>query len=134
MLLISRSIELGEVPKEIKKAKVIPIYKSKDHHVFSNYRPISLLPTFSKILERVIYNRMYNFLTVNDAFCCTQCNFGKKSSNVDAAAEFVKNTLTALDNNEYSISVFLNISKALDTMNYEILFINWNTMVLISRH
>ena len=53
----------GIVPSKLKIAKVIPIYKTEDPALFSNYRPISLLPVFSKVLERLMYNRLYNFLT-----------------------------------------------------------------------
>ena len=61
--MINTSIESGHVPDTMTLAKVIPIYKSKDKHMLNNYRPISILPIFSKILEKVIYQRLlYNTL------------------------------------------------------------------------
>jgi hypothetical protein len=53
------------VPNEMKIARVIPLFKSGDRTLFTNYRPISILPSFSKFLERVIYNRMLNYLNKN---------------------------------------------------------------------
>ena len=61
-LLINKSLSTGIVPNSMKLAKVIPIYKSKDSKLFSNYRPISLLPTLSKLLEKVVHRRVYQFL------------------------------------------------------------------------
>ena len=60
--IINLSISSGIVPKEMKIARVVPIFKSGDRDHFSNYRPVSVLPIFSKLLERVVYNRIYNFI------------------------------------------------------------------------
>jgi len=57
-IIFNKSIENGTVPDELKVAKIIPIYKSEDKKLISNYRPISVLPVFSKILEKVLYNRL----------------------------------------------------------------------------
>ena len=65
--MINTSIERGHVPDTMKLAKVIPIYKLKDKQMLNNYRPISLLPIFSKILEKVIYHMLFNFLNTNNA-------------------------------------------------------------------
>ena len=62
-ILVNKSLESGIVPNIHKMAKVIPIYKSKEKDLFSNYRPISLLPSMSKILEKIMYKRLYEFLT-----------------------------------------------------------------------
>ena len=62
-ILINRSMAEGTIPDSLKIAKVIPIYKNKDKQIFNNYRPISLLPSTSKILEKVIHKRVYMFLT-----------------------------------------------------------------------
>jgi hypothetical protein len=56
------SIETGIVPDKMKIARIIPIFKSGDNRLFSNYRPISVLPIFSKILERVVHNRLMNYI------------------------------------------------------------------------
>ena len=57
-IIFNKSIENGTVPDELKVAKIIPIYKSEDKKLISNYRSISVLPVFSKILEKVLYNRL----------------------------------------------------------------------------
>ena len=70
--MINASIESGHVPDTMKLAKVIHIYKSKDKQMLNNYRPISLLPIFSKILEKVVYQMLFNFLNTN--MHCFQAN------------------------------------------------------------
>ena len=62
-LIFNQSILTGEFPDDMKLAEVVPLYKSKEHYNESNYRPISLLTTISKILEKIVYKRVYKFLT-----------------------------------------------------------------------
>ena len=61
--IFNRSLLTGIIPSQLKIAKVNPIYKSKDNQMFSNYRHISISPSISKILEKIIYNRLLNFRT-----------------------------------------------------------------------
>ncbi len=61
-MLINKSLNSGTVPDLLKLAKVVPIYKAKDKELLNNYRPISLLPTASKILEKVVHKRVYKFV------------------------------------------------------------------------
>ena len=63
--LINQSLVKGIFPDLLKIAKVIPIYKKGDEHVFDNYRPISLLPTISKIFEKVAHMQLFEYLTLN---------------------------------------------------------------------
>ena len=67
--IINLSIIHGIVPDELKIARVVPIFKSGDKALFSNYRPISVLPCFSKFLERIIYNRIINYLNDFNVLC-----------------------------------------------------------------
>ena len=62
-IAINKSIETWVFPSKLKIAKVIPIYKSKDKQSFTNYRPISLLPSISKIYEKIVHKRLYAFMT-----------------------------------------------------------------------
>ncbi len=77
----------------MKIAKVISIYKSKEHALLTNYRPISLLPVLSKILEKVMHKRLYSFLKKNNVLYKHQYGFRKKRSTIDAVSKFVKETL-----------------------------------------
>ena len=66
--LFNKSIETGTVPDLLKLAKIIPIYKFKNKELLNNYRPISLLPTVSKLLDKIVHKRLYNFLNTHAAF------------------------------------------------------------------
>ena len=100
---------------------MIPIYKKDDDTIFSNYRPISILPAISKIIEKVIYGQMYYYFSQNKLFCDSQYGFRHGQSTELAALELVDRINTVLDNNETPISIFLDVSKAFDTLNHSIL-------------
>ena len=96
-LLINKSIENGHVPNTLKIAKVVPIYKSKDQKQLSNYRPISLLPSISKILEKVIHKHVYNFLNHQNIFYQSQYGFRPKHSTINAVMEFTSDILKSIE-------------------------------------
>ena len=70
--IFNLSITTGAVPNEMKIARVIPLYKSGAHNVFTNYRPVSILPAFSKILEKIMYKRLLAFLDRHKILSDTQ--------------------------------------------------------------
>ena len=121
--VINLSLSTGVFPDEMKIAKVIPLFKSGDTTSFSNYRPVSVLPVFSKILERIMYNRLLAFINNNNLLYDYQFGFRNKRSPNLALIFLVDKISTALENGEYVLGLFLDFSKAFDTVDHEILFL-----------
>ena len=111
----------GIVPENQKLAKVVPIFKSKSRCEFSNYRPISLLPTLYKILEKVVHKRIYGFLSINKMISKCQFGFREKHSTVNAVTTFIIDIIDAFENKTPTLSIFLDLSKAFDTIDHDIL-------------
>ena len=102
-------------------AKVIPVYKNGDDVYTNNYRPISLLPVISKIFERIVYNRLYKHLNDNKLLFYNQFGFQANNSTEHAITELVGKITTAFDDNKYVLGVFIDLSKAFDTVDHQIL-------------
>ena len=111
----------GVLPNEFKMAIVTPVFKSNDKESFSNYRPISVLPCFSKILEKLMYKRIIKFLDKHNTLNEHQYGFRKKHSTTHAILELVTKITNAIDNNQYTMGIFLDLSKAFDTVNHAVL-------------
>ena len=120
--IINLSITHGIVPDELKIARLVPIFKPGDKALFSNYRPISVLSCFSKFLERIIYNRIINYLNDFNVLCDNQYGFRKNRSPSLALIDLCDKISSAFDRREHAIGVFLDLSKASDTVNHVILF------------
>ena len=87
--IFKSSIKNGIFPDALKVAKVTPIFKSGDSSMLGNYRPIYVLPIFSKILEKIMYNRLYNYFKNNNLFYAKQFDFQKNTSTEHAALQLV---------------------------------------------
>ena len=120
-IIFNRSILEGVFPQEMKLADVIPIYKAKNRLVCTNYRPVSLLPVVSKILERIIHKRLYGFLTQHHLLYNSQYGFRNNHSTVNAVSEFIGKVINGFDKGELTLGVFLDLSKAFDTIDHNIL-------------
>lgn len=115
------SFATGVFPSAFKTALVKPIFKGGDKNNISNYRPISILPTLSKILERLIYKRLIDFLERNTIL--SQCQYGFRSgkSTDDAVHDLTTSIVSNLDCKKRSLTVFLDLAKAFDTVSIPIL-------------
>jgi exonuclease III len=115
------SLQQGVVPTELKIARVIPIFKGGDKTLVSNYRPVSVLPVFSKVLEKLMYNRLLNFLNKHKVLYDYQFGFRQKHNTNSALIVLVGRIVSALDEGKSVLGVFLDFSKAFDTVNHNIL-------------
>ena len=111
----------GVFPTQLKRAKVVPIFKSGDRKDIKNYRPISILNSFNKILEKIAYLQLYYYLTSNNIL--TRCQYGFRTgySTENAINNMLTQLYNALDNRQYTVCVMIDLSKAFDTLNRIIL-------------
>lgn len=119
--ILNLSFSEGVFPDELKIAKVIPIYKSGSVDDLSNYRPVSILPAISKIFERLAYNRLSAFVNKSSLLYSGQYGFRKDHSTYMAALKVVDDIVCNLDNRISTVALFVDLSKAFDTINHNIL-------------
>ena len=105
----------------MKYAEIVPLYKSKSKLEASNYRPISLLITISKILEKIIYRRTYEFLDNTNQIYRNQYGFRAKHSCEHAIGELISNIVKNQQKDKFTASLFLDLSKAFDTLDHKLL-------------
>ena len=119
--IINQSLCTGIFPDSLKIGKVNPVFKKDDPHIPDNYRPISLLPSISKVFEKVAYIQVYDYLTRNNLLYKSQYGFRKLHSTELAALEITDNIFTNLDKNKLPLAIFLDLSKAFDTIDHSVL-------------
>ena len=140
------SLEQGIFPELMKSVEVIPLYKGKERELCINYRPISLLLSISKILEKIMYKRTYDFLDINEQFYNSQYGFRSKHSCENAISELVGHVVKGYEQKEHTATIFLDLSKAFDMLNHHLLLqkleiygirgtpLNWFSSYLNNRH
>jgi hypothetical protein len=114
---INASIMKGIVPSYVTKAKVVPLYKAGDKTEFTNYRPISLLPTISKVLEKVVDKQIRAYLKENSILYERQYGFRAGHETQHALLKL----LDEVEGSKYSITIFADLKKAFDTVDHKIL-------------
>ena len=119
--IINLTLKTGIFPSELKKAKVIPLLKSGNRKDINNYRPISILPAFSKIFEKAISTRLVHFIETNNLFSDSQHGFRSGRSTESAITQFISNVYYYLEKKHYVAGVFLDLSKAFDSLCHCIL-------------
>ena len=120
-ILFNNCMYGGVFPDVLKVARVIPLFKNGDRNNVSNYRPISLLPVISKIFEKLIHKRLVNFLDAHQVIYRKQFGFRKKHSTIHALHTAVTQIVQGLNSSKTVVGVFLDFSKAFDTIQHSIL-------------
>ena len=123
-IIINQCLETGIFPGALKVAKVKPLFKKGDNCCFNNYRPISLLPTISKIFERVMFTQLYSYFNINNLLSEQQYGFRSQHSTELACVKLVDYIIKEMDNIKdikIPAAIFLDLSKAFDTLNFDIL-------------
>ena len=120
-VLINESFSTGIFPDKLKMAKVIPIFKKGLKTKTCNYRPISLLSIFSKIFEKLMQSRLQKFLEISEVLFSMQFGFRSGHSTEHALVTLTENIKSTLDNNRLGCGIFIDLQKAFDTVNHEIL-------------
>ncbi len=119
--IFNLSFNTGVIPNQLKLAKIVPIFKKGERDLFSNYRPISLLPFFPKILERLTHKRLYAFISKFNILHNNQFGFRPKFSCEMALLSAYNQIVSNLDEKKHTIGIFLDLSKAFDTIDHDIL-------------
>ena len=119
--IANKSFSQGCFPEQMKIAKVLPLYKNGDRELFTNYRPVSLLSQFSKIIEKLFANRLDSF--INKHGLINNCQYGFRSNRSTSLAliEYIEEISNSIDNKNVTIGVSIDLKKAFDTIDHGIL-------------
>lgn len=119
--IFNLSFKKGIFPDRMKIAKVIPLFKSGDKDSYNNYRPVSLLSQFSKVLEKLFVNRFDSFIEKHQLISDCQHGFRHNRSTASALMSVIEDISEATQNKNYTIGVFIDLKKAFDTLDHSIL-------------
>lgn len=119
--LINQVLESGEFPNCLKETTIIPIYKGGKRNLPRNYRPIALINTFSKIIEKIIKAKIVKFIQETGGFDETQYGFQENSNTQAAVMDVINYINNQLDNGKYVVAVYIDLKKAFDTVDHRLL-------------
>ena len=109
-------LQTGIFPDELKIARVTPLFKGGENYELGNYMPISVLSCFSKILEKIMYNRLYKYLTDISMLYKNQFGFQEGHSTKHVIVQLVDQIRNSYESKQYTLGVFVDLSKAFDTV------------------
>ena len=139
--LFNDCMQHGVFPEELKVGNISPIYKKDSDQLIENYRPVSTLPIFGKIFEKIMYSRLYSFFTAKNTLNENQFGFRKQHSTSHALNYSVHHIEKCLKNREHVLGIFIDLSKAFDTIDHSLLLvklerygIRGNTLKLLSSY
>ena len=119
--IINVSFTTGVFPDAIKIAKVIPVHKGGSTQDLNNFRPISLLSIFDKIIEKLMHQKLYHYPEEHNLMYNKQFGFRKKNTTVYALIEITEKIKESIDNGKFGCGIFIDLKKAFDTVNHSIL-------------
>ena len=133
-LLAYLCIETSQFPDSWKVARITPIFKDGDRAEKSNYRPISVLPVISKLFEKLVFNQLYQYMKENGLFTSDQSGFLRLHSTLTCLLKMSDDWYNGLDLSKLVGLVFINLKKAVDTVDHDILCKSSNFMVFNSEN
>ncbi len=119
--IINKTFLTGKIPRQWKEAKVTPTFKAGSKGNENNYRPISVLPLFSKVMERAVQVQLLQFMTQNNVLSMFQSGFRKMHSTETAVVHLVDQILEGMDGQKLTGAVFIDLKKAFDLVNHQCL-------------
>ena len=119
--IINLTIQTGTIPDDWKEATITPIYKDGDKNSPANYRPISILPAISKIMERVIHSQLHGHLNEHHLLSEAQFGFRKNHSTVTCILKLLDDIYYNMELGKMTGVVFLDLKKAFDTVDHSIM-------------
>ena len=117
--IFTLSLKHGVFPEKLKLSRVVPIFKSGNSKDCNNYRPIALVSTFAKIIEKFVAVKLTNHVELNKLLCPTQFGFQRNLSTEHCILHLTNYVTEALNENKFAIGIFLDLQKAFDVVNHD---------------